>query len=265
VISPLLANIYLHYVFRPLGRALATARSHGRHDHRALRRRHHRRLRARDRRPRFLEAMRERLAEFALSLHPDKTRLIEFGRRAAGERKSAGLANRRPSTSSASPSSAAKRAGQVPAQAEVPARPHAGEAQGIKEELRRRMHQPIPDREMAEAGRHRLLQLPRGADQQSALAPSATTSPTSGGARSRRRSQKDRTTWERIEAAGRRLAPQTAHPSSLAKQRFAVKHPRWEPYAGIGHVRICAGGASNARPYRDSAAAIVADFVAEVG
>ena len=35
----------------------------------------------------------------------------------------------------------------------------------------------------------------------------------------------------------------TAHPSSVAKRRFAVKHPRWEPYAGKPHVRICAGGA----------------------
>ena len=26
-------------------------------------------------------------------------------------------------------------------------------------------------------------------------------------------------------------------------QRFAVKHPRWEPYAGMPHVRFCAGGA----------------------
>ena len=26
-------------------------------------------------------------------------------------------------------------------------------------------------------------------------------------------------------------------------QRFAVKHPRWEPYAGKPHVRFCAGGA----------------------
>jgi hypothetical protein len=28
-----------------------------------------------------------------------------------------------------------------------------------------------------------------------------------------------------------------------AAKRFAVKHPRWEPYALIGLVRICAGGA----------------------
>ena len=27
------------------------------------------------------------------------------------------------------------------------------------------------------------------------------------------------------------------------RQAFAVTHPRWEPYAGKPHVRICAGGA----------------------
>ena len=27
------------------------------------------------------------------------------------------------------------------------------------------------------------------------------------------------------------------------KKRFAVTHPRWEPYARIGPVRFCAGGA----------------------
>ena len=40
---------------------------------------------------RFLDAMRTRLGEFALSLHPDKTRLIEFGRFAAVDRKRRGL------------------------------------------------------------------------------------------------------------------------------------------------------------------------------
>ena len=40
---------------------------------------------------RFLDAMRERLQEFALSLHPEKTRLIEFGRLAAENRKRRGL------------------------------------------------------------------------------------------------------------------------------------------------------------------------------
>ena len=40
---------------------------------------------------RFWEAMRERLQEFALSLHPEKTRLIEFGRHAAANRERRGL------------------------------------------------------------------------------------------------------------------------------------------------------------------------------
>ncbi len=40
---------------------------------------------------RFLDMMRERLQEFALQLHPDKTRLIEFGRFAADTRKRKGL------------------------------------------------------------------------------------------------------------------------------------------------------------------------------
>jgi len=40
---------------------------------------------------RFLDAMRARLEGFSLSLHPDKTRLIEFGRHAAARRKRQGL------------------------------------------------------------------------------------------------------------------------------------------------------------------------------
>jgi hypothetical protein len=38
--------------------------------------------------------MRERLGKFALSLHPEKTRLIEFGRLAAESRERRGLGKR---------------------------------------------------------------------------------------------------------------------------------------------------------------------------
>jgi RNA-directed DNA polymerase len=41
---------------------------------------------------RFLEAFRERLAKFGLELHAEKTRLIEFGRFAAQDRKQRGEA-----------------------------------------------------------------------------------------------------------------------------------------------------------------------------
>ena len=39
---------------------------------------------------RFLNEMRERLAKFGLTLHPDKTRLIEFGRFAEENRRERG-------------------------------------------------------------------------------------------------------------------------------------------------------------------------------
>jgi len=32
--------------------------------------------------------------------------------------------------------------------------------------------------------------------------------------------------------------------------RFAVTHPRWEPYAGKPPERLCAGARGNPRPYR---------------
>src|SRR5205823_8171636 len=91
VISPLLANIYLHYTLdlwalrwrRPEARGdmifvrYADDFSVGfRHESDAQR---------------FLNEMRERLREFALSLHPEKTRLIEFGRFAVERRKRRGL------------------------------------------------------------------------------------------------------------------------------------------------------------------------------
>jgi len=100
VISPLLANIYLHYTLDLW--ALRWRRPEARGDMIFVRYaddfivgfQHESDAR------RFLDEMRERLREFALSLHPEKTRLIA----ASGESS----ANRRPSTSWASPSSAAK-------------------------------------------------------------------------------------------------------------------------------------------------------------
>jgi nucleoid DNA-binding protein len=44
----------------------------------------------------FLKEFRERLAKFGLELHQEKTRLIEFGRFAARNRKQRGEENPRP-------------------------------------------------------------------------------------------------------------------------------------------------------------------------
>src|SRR5436309_11667214 len=90
-VSPLLANLYLHYAFDLWADQWRKTRAQGdviivryaddfvvgfQHESDARR---------------FLDAMRERLGKFALSLHPEKTRLIEFGRDAAENRKRRGL------------------------------------------------------------------------------------------------------------------------------------------------------------------------------
>jgi RNA-directed DNA polymerase len=79
---------------------------------------------------RFLDAMRDRLGEFQLSLHPDKTRLIEFGRFAATDRKRRGLG--KPETFAllgfTFMRSLSRR--KIPTSTEDPTRPHAGEAEG---------------------------------------------------------------------------------------------------------------------------------------
>ena len=58
---------------------------------------------------RFLADLRERFARFGLELHPDKTRLLEFGRYAARPASAAATGNRRPSTSWASRTSVGRR------------------------------------------------------------------------------------------------------------------------------------------------------------
>src|ERR1700739_141094 len=91
VISPLLANIYLHYAFDLWANRWRQREATGdmiilryaddtvvgfEHEADAHR---------------FLKEMRARLEEFALALHPEKTRRIEFGRQAAARRAQRGL------------------------------------------------------------------------------------------------------------------------------------------------------------------------------
>jgi RNA-directed DNA polymerase len=90
VASPLIANVYLHYLFdlwadvwrRKVAKGDVIIVRYA--DDVVLGFQH------RADAVRFLEAFKERLAKFGLELHPDKTRLIEFGRYAARERKRRG-------------------------------------------------------------------------------------------------------------------------------------------------------------------------------
>src|SRR3954468_6405732 len=91
VISPLLANLYLHYVFDLWAERWRRREAAGNMiivryaDDLIVGFEHETDAR------RFLDEMRKRLQEFALSLHSEKTRLIEFGRFAVENRKRRGL------------------------------------------------------------------------------------------------------------------------------------------------------------------------------
>ena len=58
----------------------------------------------------------------------------------------------------------------------------------------------------------------------------------------RRRSQKDRLTWARMAKVADAWLPRPHLLRPWPRERFAVKHPRWEPSARIGLARIWAGG-----------------------
>jgi group II intron reverse transcriptase/maturase len=245
VASPLLANVYLHYVFDLWANHWRQREATGDmiivryaddivvgFEHEADARR-------------FWEAMRERLQEFALSLHPDKTRLLEFGRFAAANRKRRGLGKPETFTFLGFTFICGRtRRGDFQIHRKTRRDRMQAKLTEIKEELRRRMHQSIPQQ-----GRW-LRQVVTGYYNYHAV-------PTNSRALEafhyhvidlwrrtlRRRSQKDGSTWERIAKIANDWLPKPRILHPWPQQRFAVRHPRWEPYAGMPHVRICAGGA----------------------
>jgi RNA-directed DNA polymerase len=245
VISPLLANIYLHYVLdlwaEQWRRRTATgdmiivryaddfivgfeyegdARS-------------------------FLDLMRERFEKFALSLHPEKTRLIEFGRYAAENRKRRGFG--KPETFNFLGFTficGKSRRGTFLLERKPRRDRMRAKLKSIKEGLRRRMHQPIPKQgkwlRNVVIGYYNYFAVPTASRAIEAFRYHVC----EHWLRTlRRRGQKDHTTWDRITklVAHWLPKPHTIHP--WPSVRFAVRHPRWEPYALIGPVRFCAGGA----------------------
>ncbi len=90
VISPILANLYLHYVLDVWAKVWREKEARGdliivRYADDAVLGFQHR-----EDAERFLKELQERVRKFGLELHPDKTRLIEFGRYATERRKKRG-------------------------------------------------------------------------------------------------------------------------------------------------------------------------------
>jgi RNA-directed DNA polymerase len=144
VISPLLANVYLHYVFDLWVEAWRQKAASGEvivvryADDLVVGFEH------REDAERFLSGFRKRLANFALELHPEKTRLIEFGRFAEVNRQQRGEAKPETFTFLGFTHHCAtnSKGHFVVRRQTVPQRMQAT-LRAIKAKLRQRMHEPV--------------------------------------------------------------------------------------------------------------------------
>jgi RNA-directed DNA polymerase len=228
VISPLLANIYLHYVFDLWAERWRRREATGDmimvryaddivvgFQHKSDARR-------------FWDAMRDRLREFSLSLHPEKTRLIEFGRFAAMNRKRRG--DCKPETFKFLGFVLIcdkSRRGAFRIMRKSRGDRMRAKLREIKEALRRRWHRPIP-----ETGKW-LAQVVGGYFAYHAV---PTNSPALSAFRYHtlvlwhrqlcRRSQRARLDWTRMTKLADEFLPKPGILHPWPSVRFAVKHPR---------------------------------------
>ena len=243
-VSPLLANVYLHYAFDQWVEQWRNRQARGEmivvryaddfvvgFEHRADA-------------ERFRTELSERLAKFGLELKAEKTRLIEFGRFAASNRAARGLG--KPETFDFlgfTHACSKTRDGRYKLKRKTIAKRMRAKLKEVKAELMRRMHLPIPEigQWLASVVRGHLAyyavpgntaaigefynQVKR--HWRHALA---------------RRSQRGWTTWERVHRLAKRWLPSPRVLHLYPERRFDARHPRQEPSAVVPLAGICAGG-----------------------
>jgi group II intron reverse transcriptase/maturase len=145
-ISPLLANLYLHYVFDLWVQRWRRTQAHGDvvvvrfADDFVLGFEH------RDDAERLLTDLRERFAQFGLALHPDKTRRLEFGRYAVERRQQRGEG--KPATFNFlgfTHICGKTRTGKFTVLRQTMRQRWQAKLKAVATELRQRLHQPIPE------------------------------------------------------------------------------------------------------------------------
>ena len=215
-VSPLLSNVYLHYVFDLW--ADQWRRRHARGDVILSRFAddYVAGFEHREDAERFLADLRERFAGFGLELHPEKTRLIEFGRFAAENRARRG--DRKPETFDflgLTHMCARTRNGRFKLKRVTSKKKMRAKLKSVKAELRRRWHHSIPEqgRWLASvlSGHYRYYAVP---DNIRALQAFRDTVTRHWLRSLRRRSQRSRMTWERMRRIADRWLP-----------RARIQHP----------------------------------------
>jgi len=229
VASPLLANVYLHYAFDlwvehwrkhcATGDVIVVRYADDivmgfEHRHEA---------------ERFLQEWKNRLQKFGLELHPDKTRLIEFGRNAAENRKRGGASKPEGFDFLGFTHLCGKtrKTGRFIVKRKTIRKRLSAKLKELQAEMRRRWHQPV-----AETGRW-LRSVVQGYFNYHAV-PGNMDSLNSFRAQIiwrwyralRRRSQRSQMTWERFWRLVDRWIPSAHIQHPHPNLRFDVKHPR---------------------------------------
>jgi len=255
VASPLLANVYAHYVLDLWAHQWRTRHARGDvvivgwADDFVVG------FEYRDDAERFWADLRDRLAKFNLELNAEKTRLIEFGRFAAERRAAPGLGKPETFAFLGFTHICGKTGnGRFQLKRITEAKRLRAKLHKVKTECRRRMHLPIPEQGQwlgaVVRGHLNYYAVPGDVEAVEAFGDQATRHWHKA---LRRRSQKrSRLTWEQMHCAQQWLPPaKIKHPWPDA--RFDVRiQARSFPHAGI-----CAGGGpspkAKAGPYRDPA------------
>jgi group II intron reverse transcriptase/maturase len=207
--SPLLANVYLHYVFDLWADRWRRRQARGEviivrfADDYIVGFQH------RDDAERFLAELRERLAQFCLELAAEKTRLIEFGRFAAERRRSRGLG--KPETFDflgLTHICGKTRSGRFALRRITSSKRMRAKLRAVKEELKLRRHQPVPEQgqwlRSVVQGHCRYYAVPGNYD---AIAAFRTQAKRHWYRALRRRSQRSSLTWERMRRLEARWLP----------------------------------------------------------
>jgi group II intron reverse transcriptase/maturase len=224
-VSPLLANVYLHYVFDLWADWWRRHRADGdviivrfaddvtvgfQYEEDARR---------------FLDELRDRFAQFGLELHPDKTRLIEFGRRAAIDRRRRGLG--KPETFDFlgfTHICARSRAGRFWVRRITIKKRMRAKLKEVKDQLKCRRHDPIPvqGRWLAQVlqGHMAYYAVPGNSDAITACRHQVTMH---WHRALRRRSQRGRVNWDRMNRYATRWLPKVRVMHPYPNLRFAAR------------------------------------------
>ena len=223
--SPLLANVYLHYVFDLWAQWWRSRRAHGDviivrfaddfvagFEHLADA-------------ERFLADLRARFAKFGLELHPDKTRLIEFGRYADRARAARGVG--KPETFDFlgfTHICGKTKTGRFRLKRKTISKRMRAKLAEVKDQLKRRLHLPIPEQGRwlgsVVRGHVAYYAVPGNTDSVAAFRSQATRHWYQA---LRRRSQRTRLTWTRMHRLATRWLPPARMKHPFPSVRFDAR------------------------------------------